>query len=263
MALKNNKHFAAVVRETMSRLGLTQADVADRGGPSDTTLRKILDREPVGISPATLKKLDDAFGWNAGSAAATLEGGSPTVTNTIRGRSGEVVLMTYGGEDTGQESLELLRLATIVTDARDNLKKESTPLHRTLARELDEAAELAIRAIAREHYLSGELTEDDIAAARVLADAARAANDIHRQGQIYVIDNEQGDPNVSTPATQGAPRKARKDQKTAADKADALTHPDQADSADDYDLVGRDVGGVSETEMIRRQMDADAERGDI
>lgn len=75
MAPKNNERFANVVRETMSVLGLTQANVAERGGPSDTTLRKILDNEPVGISAATLRKLDTAFRWKEGSAAAALAGG--------------------------------------------------------------------------------------------------------------------------------------------------------------------------------------------
>ncbi|QFP97011.1 immunity repressor [Gordonia phage Suerte] len=50
-----------------------------------------------------------------------------------------------------------------------------------------------------------------------------------------------------------APRKARKDKKT--DR--------EAGNADDYDLVGRDVGGPSEGELVRRQMDEDAERGDV
>ncbi|ALY07679.1 immunity repressor [Gordonia phage Howe] len=46
-------------------------------------------------------------------------------------------------------------------------------------------------------------------------------------------------------------------------KPDDLPTPDQGDSTDDYDLVGRDVGGPSEGELIRRQMDEEAERGDL
>lgn len=61
----------------MSSLGMNQTSVADNGGPSDTTLRRIIDGEPVGISTATLKKFDDAFGWTPGSAARTLAGGEP------------------------------------------------------------------------------------------------------------------------------------------------------------------------------------------
>lgn len=53
----------------MSALGLTQADVSRRGGPSDTTLRKILDGDEVNVSTATLTKLDTAFAWTPGTAA--------------------------------------------------------------------------------------------------------------------------------------------------------------------------------------------------
>ncbi|UTN93557.1 immunity repressor [Gordonia phage Oregano] len=58
------------------------------------------------------------------------------------------------------------------------------------------------------------------------------------------------------------PRKARKDQKTDR-KPDDLPTPDQGESPDDYELVGRDAGGPSEGELIRRQMDEEAERGDL
>ncbi|QFG13473.1 immunity repressor [Gordonia phage Powerball] len=44
---------------------------------------------------------------------------------------------------------------------------------------------------------------------------------------------------------------------------DDLMVPDPDDSTDDYDLVGRDTGGPGEAELIRRQMDRDAERGDM
>ena len=41
--------------------------------------------------------------------------------------------------------------------------------------------------------------------------------------------------------------------------ADQAVEPDE----DDYDLVGRDVGGISEAEYIRRQQERDAELGDL
>lgn len=66
----------------------------------------------------------------------------------------------------------------------------------------------------------------------------------------------------------GASGEARKDQKNgAADRRDSqnndegLIHQDQGDSADDYEMVGRDVGGISEGESTRRRMDEEAERG--
>ncbi|MDF3284988.1 helix-turn-helix domain-containing protein [Gordonia sp. N1V] len=77
MAPKNTEHFANIVRDAVMQLGLTQSDVASRGGPSDTTLRRILAGDPVGVSSTTLRKLDAALGWRAGSAAQALHGGQP------------------------------------------------------------------------------------------------------------------------------------------------------------------------------------------
>lgn len=78
MAPKNNERFAHIVTEAFSALGVTQAEFNRLGGPSDTTLRKIMDGEPVGISARTLNGLDTAFSWSPGSAARTLAGGEPT-----------------------------------------------------------------------------------------------------------------------------------------------------------------------------------------
>lgn len=206
MAPKNNEHFATTVRETMSRLGLTQAGVMERGGPSDTTLRKILDNEPVGISTLTLKKLDDAFGWDAGSAAATLSGGQPTVTTEIRGGEGDRLRLIYGGEDSAQESLELIRLAQIVHDARDVAQSQSGPFMTALAALLDEAAELVTRVVAR-------VEDDGRENAEWYIEQARANNNIRRQGDIYVIDNE-GDTHVDTTTPTRAPGETHEGEKT-------------------------------------------------
>lgn len=78
MAPKNNERFARIVGEAFSALGVTQAEFNRRGGPSDTTLRKILDGSEVGISARTLNGLDRALDWTPGSAARTLTGGDPT-----------------------------------------------------------------------------------------------------------------------------------------------------------------------------------------
>ncbi|ORA62164.1 hypothetical protein BST24_08455 [Mycobacteroides franklinii] len=179
-----------VVRETMSRLGLTQASVTERGGPSDTTLRKILDNEPVGISPTTLKKIDDAFGWDPGSAAATLAGGTPTVSGIIRGRSGRPIQSFQAIEGAEQEELELLRLATIVIDARDLVRSQSGPLMTALAAVLDEATELVTRQVARSR-------SDDLEDAQWFISEARAANTIRRKGDTYVLEKHESAPRRS------------------------------------------------------------------
>ncbi|WAB10620.1 immunity repressor [Gordonia phage Ecliptus] len=81
-------------------------------------------------------------------------------------------------------------------------------------------------------------------------------------------DLEEQDDVTTEPTTTGRQGEAPPRQKTGAAqrrtrKADNLTSPDQDDSADDYDLVGRDTGGPGEAELIRRRMDEEAERGDM
>ncbi|RPA64892.1 XRE family transcriptional regulator [Gordonia oryzae] len=70
--------LANEVRSRRLRLGLTQIEVAKRGGPSDTTLSKI---EAGTWRPKraanTLRKVDQGLGWSAGSATGVLEGVQP------------------------------------------------------------------------------------------------------------------------------------------------------------------------------------------
>lgn len=190
----------------MSRLGLTQASVMERGGPSDTTLRKILDNEQVGVSTMTLKKLDDAFGWDAGSAAATLAGGRPTVTTEIQGAAGRIRLI-HGLDEADQESLELIRLAQIVHDARDVAQSQSGPFMTALAALLDEAAELVTRIVTR---VEGDGREN----AEWFIEQARANNNIRRQGDVYVIDNNEGESDVDQAAPPRASSEADEGEKT-------------------------------------------------
>lgn len=64
-------------------LGLSQAKVAEAGGPSDTTLGQLESGTLTAVRPATLAKLDTGLRWVSGSAAATLQGGSPTPVEDI------------------------------------------------------------------------------------------------------------------------------------------------------------------------------------
>ncbi|AJA43344.1 LamD-like protein [Mycobacterium phage Sbash] len=186
MAPKNNRHFASQVRETMTRLGLTQANVTERGGPSDTTLRKIIDGEPVGISTATLQKLDTAFGWEPGSAAATLAGGEPITSGVIRGRDGQIIqrYRAIGGAD--QEDLEQLRLATIVMDARDLVRTQAGPLMSALDIVLNEAVDLVTRLVARRNTSAEYVDDVEMQNAAWYIDQVRAGGSIRRQGSNYV-----------------------------------------------------------------------------
>ncbi|WP_441964645.1 helix-turn-helix domain-containing protein [Mycolicibacterium houstonense] len=68
-------HF---VKQRLSDLGITQEELAARGGPDRSTLGKLRSR-PGQQTPtvATLLAYDDTLGWDRGSAAVTLLGGTP------------------------------------------------------------------------------------------------------------------------------------------------------------------------------------------
>lgn len=59
-------------------LDLTQLDVWNAGGPSNSTLTAIESARPPAPSRSTLRKLDHALRWTEGSARAALSGGEPT-----------------------------------------------------------------------------------------------------------------------------------------------------------------------------------------
>lgn len=66
-----------IVRARREELDLRQDELADRGGPSTTTMTKIENGtgEPA---PVTLRKLDVGLRWERGSARRVLRGGDPT-----------------------------------------------------------------------------------------------------------------------------------------------------------------------------------------
>ena len=70
----NLKALGQAVYERRSMLGLTQDQVAARGGPSDTTLTRIEAGEPPVPMAATLRKLDVGLSWTPGSARRVLDG---------------------------------------------------------------------------------------------------------------------------------------------------------------------------------------------
>ncbi|SDD43597.1 helix-turn-helix domain-containing protein [Auraticoccus monumenti] len=72
------ERFAQIVKLRRQQLGLTHALIAARGGPSSQTLSNVEMATGSSPSPSTLRKLDEALEWQAGSAARALQGGRPT-----------------------------------------------------------------------------------------------------------------------------------------------------------------------------------------
>ncbi|MGD9620647.1 MAG: helix-turn-helix domain-containing protein [Mycolicibacterium sp.] len=91
------------VKQRLADLGMTQEELAARGGPDRSTLGKLRGR-PGQKTPtvATLLAYDDGLGWERGSAAVVLLGGAPQEARAATG-SGPL-----GGEE---KALRLLRQA--------------------------------------------------------------------------------------------------------------------------------------------------------
>ncbi|GFG83350.1 hypothetical protein [Mycolicibacter algericus] len=77
MAPKNTERFGGIISDAFAALGVTQVELQKLGGPSDTTLRRIMEGHDVGISVRTLNGLDAAFDWPTGTAARVLAGADP------------------------------------------------------------------------------------------------------------------------------------------------------------------------------------------
>lgn len=67
------------VRSRRTELGLTQEELAERGGPSTPTLRAIENNRAGRLSPRLRRTLERALRWQAGSVDAILTGGAATV----------------------------------------------------------------------------------------------------------------------------------------------------------------------------------------
>ena len=72
------ERLGAEVRDRRSALGLTQADVTARGGPSVLTLRAIENNRAGRMTPRLRRALETALNWAPGSIDAILAGGAAT-----------------------------------------------------------------------------------------------------------------------------------------------------------------------------------------
>lgn len=76
-------HF---VNQRLADLGLTQEELTARGGPDRSTLGKLRSRpEQKTLTVATLLSYDDTLGWERGSAAVALLGGTPQEASPTAG----------------------------------------------------------------------------------------------------------------------------------------------------------------------------------
>jgi transcriptional regulator with XRE-family HTH domain len=76
------ERVARYVRARREELGLTQEDVATRGGPSTATLRLIEGASLTTPRPKSLRQLETALYWGPGSALAIYRGGEPVILDS-------------------------------------------------------------------------------------------------------------------------------------------------------------------------------------
>lgn len=77
MSTKDPVEFGKAVLERREQLGLSQIDVWNKRGPSNTTLTVIENGRMADLTPATAKKLDNGLDWTPGSALRLWREGTP------------------------------------------------------------------------------------------------------------------------------------------------------------------------------------------
>lgn len=73
----NAERFGEIVKARREELDLTQLDVWQAGGPSNTKLTEIENGRLRDLSRVVAKRLDEALHWEAGSAKRAYKGGDP------------------------------------------------------------------------------------------------------------------------------------------------------------------------------------------
>jgi hypothetical protein len=116
------------VKQRLADLGITQEELAARGGPDRSTLGKLRSR-PGQHTPtvATLVAYDDTLGWERGSAAVVLLGGTPQEAHTVAGAA---------TLPTDEKTVRLLRQADRRADKLAELLTSATREFEHLRRQL-------------------------------------------------------------------------------------------------------------------------------
>lgn len=112
----NAERFAQIVRERREHLDLTQLDVWQAGGPSNTTLTRIENGQVDVLTRTTARKLDAGLRWEPGSAKATWAGGDPVPLPTAEDDPVVASIMA----DASLSARDKRRLIAAVTEARQS-----------------------------------------------------------------------------------------------------------------------------------------------
>lgn len=74
----NPERFGSIVRDRRLHLEMSQVDLWQAGGPSNTKLTEIENGHLEKLTPATARKIDAGLLWEPGSARRAWEGGDPS-----------------------------------------------------------------------------------------------------------------------------------------------------------------------------------------
>lgn len=113
----NADRLAAEVLSRRKELDLTQLDVWQAGGPSNTTLTKIESGGIDDLTRTTARKLDEGLQWERGSARAVWDGGKPTPL--LEGGRFAKVLAELDRSDVSPETQKYIREALQKVEAAD------------------------------------------------------------------------------------------------------------------------------------------------
>ena len=111
----NAQRFGQIVLDRRLELDLSQLEVGEAGGPSNSTLTNIENGRLEKLERATAKKLDKGLRWESGSARVAWQGGDPTPLMTAAPRARDEVdeLRRYISEAAIGEGLRLRLLAVL------------------------------------------------------------------------------------------------------------------------------------------------------
>lgn len=119
------------VRHRRKELGLTQADVTARGGPSVETVRAIENNRAGRLGRQSRRALERAIEWDVGSIDAVLEGGTPRPLATTGAASALPAPPTTGQEatSTGAERFamaeRLIKMRRAFATHRDHIPEDT------------------------------------------------------------------------------------------------------------------------------------------
>lgn len=109
----NPERLAEAVLARRAELEVTQLEVWQAGGPSNTTLTLIEKGGMHSLNRTTARKLDEGLKWEAGSARRVWEGGQPTplVSDRVTSKESETLRRYISEADLDPSTrAELLRV---------------------------------------------------------------------------------------------------------------------------------------------------------